>query len=143
MIYTVTFNPSLDYTVKVEDFREGMVNRTAFEAVSFGGKGVNVSCILRNLGLDNVALGFIAGFTGKEIERRVRAAGIRSEFIELHEGFSRINVKLKAGQETEINGKGNSRKCGGASPSKAGRSAKRGHFGTGRYHSKQSVQGRV
>jgi 1-phosphofructokinase len=106
MIYTVTFNPSLDYTVKVEDFREGMVNRTAFEAVSFGGKGVNVSCILRNLGLDNVALGFIAGFTGKEIERRVRAAGIRSEFIELHEGFSRINVKLKAGQETEINGQG-------------------------------------
>lgn len=106
MIYTVTFNPSLDYIVKVDDFKTGQVNRTASERLFPGGKGINVSIVLKNLGFDNVALGFTAGFTGKEIEKRVRDFGCSSDFIEIDNGLSRINVKLKSQEESEINGRG-------------------------------------
>ena len=106
MIYTVTFNPSLDYIVKVDDFKTGQVNRTASERLFPGGKGINVSIVLKNLGFDNVALVFIAGFTGREIEKRVRDFGCSSAFIEIDNGLSRINVKLKSQEESEINGRG-------------------------------------
>lgn len=106
MIYTVTFNPALDYTVKLEQLNLGEVNRTEGENVYFGGKGINVSVVLQNLGLDSVALGFVAGFTGNEIEAQVRAAGVKTKFIHLAQGLSRINVKIKGSKETEINGSG-------------------------------------
>lgn len=106
MIYTVTFNPALDYVVGVPEFKCGIVNRTTYESISYGGKGINVSCILKRLGVPNTALGFVAGFTGREIVRQVNLEGIRTEFIELKEGLSRINIKLKSEQETEINAAG-------------------------------------
>lgn len=106
MIYTITFNPALDYIVKVNDLKLGEVNRTNFEAVYAGGKGINVSMVLKKLGVDNVALGYIAGFTGDEIERRVREAGCKTDFIKLKDGMSRINIKLKSNEESEINGQG-------------------------------------
>jgi 1-phosphofructokinase len=106
MIYTITFNPALDYIVRVEDFKLGQVNRTSYEEVYAGGKGINVSIVLNNLNVENVALGYIAGFTGDEIERRVKSFGCSTDFIKLKEGISRINVKLKANEESEINGQG-------------------------------------
>ena len=106
MIYTVTFNPSLDYIVKVNNFKLGAVNRTTREDIYAGGKGINVSIVLSNLGYESKALGFIAGFTGEEIEKRVSENGIYSEFIKLNEGLSRINVKMKSNEESEINGNG-------------------------------------
>lgn len=106
MIYTVTFNPSLDYMVSVEDFKLGMTNRTSWENLLPGGKGINVSVVLRNLGVETTALGFTAGFTGAEIERRVEALGVRANFIPVEEGWSRINVKLASIDGTEINGMG-------------------------------------
>ena len=106
MIYTVTFNPSLDYIVKVNNFKLGAVNRTTREDIYAGGKGINVSIVLSNLGYKSKALGFTAGFTGNEIERRVNQKGIDSEFIKLNEGLSRINVKMKSNEESEINGNG-------------------------------------
>ena len=106
MIYTLTFNPALDYIVKVDDFRQGEVNRTVEENIFGGGKGINVSLVLQNLGVPNVMLGFTAGFTGEEIERRVHARGCRTDFIRLENGWSRINFKLRSAQESEINGKG-------------------------------------
>lgn len=106
MIYTVTFNPSLDYVVKVNDLKLGRVNRTEEEDVYPGGKGINVSIVLKNLGYDSSALGFIAGFTGDEIERRVLEFGCKSDFIKLNEGLSRINVKIKSNEESEVNGGG-------------------------------------
>lgn len=108
MIYTVTFNPSLDYIVNVEDFKIGTVNRTISEKVFSGGKGINVSFVLKNLGITSVALGFIAGFTGREIESGVKNHGCLCDFIEVKEGMSRINIKLKSKSnvETEINGQG-------------------------------------
>ena len=106
MIYTVTFNPSLDYIVKVNNFKLGAVNRTTREDIYAGGKGINVSIVLSNLGYKSKALGFTAGFTGNEIERRVNEKGIDSEFIKLNEGLSRINVKMKSNEESEINGNG-------------------------------------
>ena len=106
MIYTVTFNPSLDYIVSVEDFKLGLTNRTSSELMLPGGKGINVSTVLGNLGIENTALGFIAGFTGKEIIRRVEEMGVRSDFIPIEEGISRINLKLKSIDGTEINGSG-------------------------------------
>ena len=96
MIYTVTFNPCLDYIVGVEDFQLGMTNRTCSEQMFAGGKGINVSIVLKNLGIESTALGFIAGFTGEEIRRKVEKMGITSEFIQLENGFSRINIKLKS-----------------------------------------------
>lgn len=106
MIYTVTFNPALDYVVKVNHFTMGEVNRTVQEDVYYGGKGLNVSAVLAALGYENTALGFVAGFTGEEIERGVKSLGFHSDFIRVKRGMSRINVKLKAEEETEINGMG-------------------------------------
>ena len=106
VIYTVTYNPSLDYIVSVKDFRPGMTNRTSSELVLAGGKGINVSIVLGNLGIKSTALGFIAGFTGDEIVRRLHNGGINSEFIKINDGISRINIKLKSIDGTEINGQG-------------------------------------
>lgn len=106
MIYTVTFNPSLDYIVSVEDFKLGLTNRTSSELMLPGGKGINVSTVLGNLGIENTALGFIAGFTGTEIVRRVEEMGVTSDFIQITDGNSRINLKLKSIDGTEINGCG-------------------------------------
>ena len=99
MIYTVTFNPSLDYVMKVKDFEEGKTNRSYQETI-------NVSTILQCLGLENTALGFIAGFTGKEIEDQLKKRGFNLDLCVLDEGISRINVKMKSTKETEINGNG-------------------------------------
>lgn len=106
MIYTVTFNPSLDYIVSVNDFQLGLTNRTDSELILPGGKGINVSTILMNLGIDSTAFGFAAGFTGEEIIREAEAMGIRSDFIKIDSGISRINLKLKNIDGTEINGSG-------------------------------------
>lgn len=106
MIYTVTFNPSLDYIVSVPGFRTGMVNRTSQEIIYPGGKGINVSIVLKNLGFDNTAFGFTAGFTGEEVKRKLEAQGITTDFITIKEGLTRINVKLRSDEESEINGQG-------------------------------------
>lgn len=106
MIYTITFNPALDYIVSVNHFQMGLTNRTDEETLLPGGKGINVSIVLKNLGVENTALGFMAGFTGKEISRRLEEIGCRTELIEIEKGFSRINLKLKNVDGTEINGKG-------------------------------------
>ena len=106
MICTVTFNPSLDYIVSVEDFKLGLTNRTSSELMLPGGKGINVSTVLMNLGIENTALGFMAGFVGDEIVRKLEEMGVRSDFIRIPEGVSRINLKLKSIDGTEINGMG-------------------------------------
>ncbi len=106
MIYTVTFNPSLDYIVSMKSFDMGMTNRTTQEQMLPGGKGINVSTVLTNLGHENTALGFVAGFTGDEIIRRLEEMKLRNDFIRIDNGFSRINVKLKDYDGTEINGMG-------------------------------------
>ena len=106
MIYTVTFNPSLDYIVEVPSFQMGMTNRATSESIFPGGKGINVSMVLKNLGLENTALGFYAGFTGEELKRLVEEKGICADFIPVREGMTRINVKLRSEQESEINGQG-------------------------------------
>ena len=106
MIYTVTFNPSLDYIVTVDNFTTGRVNRTTTEFMYPGGKVINVSIVLKNLGYDNIALGFEAGFTGEEIIRRISDMGIIHDFIHVDSGLSRINVKIRSDNESEINGQG-------------------------------------
>ncbi len=106
MVYTVTCNPSLDYIVSVEQFQKGRVNRSCRERLLPGGKGLNVSMTLFHLGVESRALGFVAGFTGQEIVRQVERMGVTSDFISLANGTSRINIKLKAQEETEINGCG-------------------------------------
>lgn len=106
MIYTVTFNPSLDYIVRIDSFATGEINRVNYEQVLAGGKGINVSIVLKNLGQNNTALGFLAGFTGEEIKRQLHEFGVTNDFVQLNQGFSRINVKAKAENETEINGQG-------------------------------------
>ena len=106
MIYTVTFNPSLDYIVSVDDFKLGLTNRTSSELILPGGKGTNVSTVLKNLGLESTALGFVAGFSGNEIVKRLNDMGIKSDFISIENGISRINLKLKSIDGTEINGAG-------------------------------------
>lgn len=106
MIYTVTFNPSLDYIVTVKELCMGMVNRTERELIYPGGKGINVSLVLKNLGVESTALGFIAGFTGVEIERSLKELGCLTDFIKTKDGMSRINIKLRSKEETEINGRG-------------------------------------
>ncbi len=103
MIYTVTLNPSLDYLVDVEGFRMGHTNRTCFEKLVCGGKGINVSTVLAELGCETAALGFVAGFTGNEIRDQVKQRGIHADFMELGEGESRINVKMLFCEATEIN----------------------------------------
>lgn len=107
MIYTVTCNPSLDYAIHVDNYRPGEVNRMSYEQLLPGGKGINVSIVLKHLGFESTALGFIAGFTGDEITRRLTEEfACKSDFIRLPSGFSRINVKLKTDTETDINGQG-------------------------------------
>lgn len=106
MIYTVTFNPAIDYVVRTGELVLGSVNRAASESMFFGGKGINVSIVLAELGVRSIALGFTAGFTGEAIENGVRAMGIETDFIRLPAGNSRINVKIKSGAETELNGQG-------------------------------------
>lgn len=106
VIYTVTFNPSLDYIVAVEDFKLRATNRTSYEQMLAGGKGINVSYVLKNLGVDSTALGFLAGFVGEEIKQRIEKEGIHADFLMLEDGVSRINVKLRNIDGTEINGMG-------------------------------------
>lgn len=106
MIYSVTFNPSLDYVMNVDDFEAGRVNRSKKEEIYAGGKGINVSIVLKNLGIDSKALGFVAGFTGDSILDIIKSYGCDTDFIQLKEGVSRINVKLKGKVESEINGNG-------------------------------------
>ena len=106
MIYTLTLNPSIDYVVRLEEFVSGITNRTTSEEYYIGGKGINVSCILAQLNIQSTALGFTAGFTGNAIENGLKTLGICSDFIRLKEGISRINIKIKADCESEINGQG-------------------------------------
>ena len=106
MVYTVTLNPALDYVIHIEDFQTGEINRTQREEIQFGGKGINVSTVLTRLGVENTALGFLAGFTGQALAEGLRKNGIQTDFIWLTEGLTRINVKIKAGEETELNGRG-------------------------------------
>ena len=106
MVYTVTFNPAIDYVVHTAEMRLGEVNRSSSEEMYFGGKGINVSIVLNELGTPSIALGFTAGFTGEAIENGIKAMGIKSDFVRLKTGNSRINVKIKAGEETELNGQG-------------------------------------
>ena len=106
MIYTVTFNPSLDYVMQLDCLALGEVNRTKKESIYPGGKGNNVSVILSNLGLSSTALGFKAGFTGEQMEKMLRNHGCSTDYIGLEEGVTRINVKIHAQEETEVNGQG-------------------------------------
>ena len=107
MIYTVTFNPAIDYVVRLDKALEvGEVNRAVGEDCVLGGKGINVSGVLRELGCESVALGFVAGETGAWLERGLAAQGLRTDFIHLDHGMTRINVKIKADEETELNGAG-------------------------------------
>ena len=114
MIYTITFNPALDYTVQVEEFEIGKINRTKSENILAGGKGLNVSIILKRLGIENTALSFIAGFTGKELQRKIKQYNIKTDFIEINNGYTRINVKISSlkknsliqERETALNGNG-------------------------------------
>ena len=103
MIYTVTLNPSIDYIVRLDSLVPGITNRTTAEEYYYGGKGINVSCVLAELDLESTAFGFVAGFTGDAIEKGIRNDRIITDFIKLESGISRINIKIKAGVETEIN----------------------------------------
>ncbi|WP_321971119.1 1-phosphofructokinase [Paratractidigestivibacter sp.] len=106
MIYTVTFNPSLDYIVRVDDMRLGQINRTSYEQILPGGKGINVSIVLGNLGHASRALGFSAGFTGIALESLLQSSGVDRDLVHVAEGFTRINAKVKSNEETELNGQG-------------------------------------
>ena len=106
MVYTLTLNPALDYIVKTDDLSIGKTNRSRSEDIQFGGKGINVSYVLHELGVESVALGFVAGFTGDELIRQLLHVGIKTDFIKLKKGNTRINVKLKGYTETEINASG-------------------------------------
>ena len=106
MIYTVTFNPAIDYVVHLDRLQPGDINRNVSEEFQFGGKGINVSNVLRTLGFDTVALGFVAGFIGEGFEKGLAEMGLRTDLIHVKEGMTRINVKVKAAEETEINGIG-------------------------------------
>ncbi len=106
MIYTITFNPALDYISQVENFETGKINRTKTEKILPGGKGLNVSTVLKNLGIESIALGFIAGFTGEELKRNIEEKGIKTDFINVEKGITRINVKINSNKETALNGNG-------------------------------------
>ena len=106
MVYTVTFNPAIDYVVHTGDMALGQVNRSNAEEMYFGGKGINVSIVLKELGIESKALGFVAGFTGEAIEKGVSQMGVHTDFVKLEKGNSRINVKIKSAEETELNGQG-------------------------------------
>ena len=127
MIYTVTFNPSLDYIVGVDEFKTGKVNRTAEELILPGGKGINVSIVLKNLGMESIPLGFAGGFTGEEIHRLLKERKVEEQFVRVKKGISRINVKLRSlqvgengektvSEESEINGMGPEQLWCSASP---------------------------
>lgn len=103
MIYTVTFNPALDYLMYVSELQSDDINRTEKEQIFYGGKGINVSVILTRLGVKNKALGFLAGFSGHQIENMLNADGIENDFVYLKNGYTRINVKIKSKKETDIN----------------------------------------
>lgn len=106
MIYTITFNPAIDYVIHAAEVKAGFVNRSDREEIYFGGKGINVSSVLAELGIPSKALGFVAGFTGEAIEKGLSDSGVETDFVHLNSGFSRINIKIKSGQETELNGRG-------------------------------------
>lgn len=106
LIYTVTFNPAIDYVIHTDKIKLGYVNRLNKEQIFFGGKGINVSIVLKELGIESIALGFIAGFTGDAIESGIKSMGIETDFVRLKDGFSRINVKIKSNSETDLNGQG-------------------------------------
>lgn len=106
MVYTVTFNPAIDYVVRVDRLAIGMTNRSSSEQMYVGGKGINVSMVLSELGIRSKALGFVAGFTGRAIEDGAKEKGVETDFVHLESGCSRINVKIKSDEETEINGQG-------------------------------------
>lgn len=106
MVYTVTFNPAIDYVVHTKEMQVGQVNRSESEEIYFGGKGINVSFVLHELEIPSKALGFVAGFTGAALENGVQASGIETDFVHLKNGFSRINVKIKSEEETDLNGQG-------------------------------------
>lgn len=106
MFYTVTLNPALDYILQVDDFGIGKINRTKTEKILPGGKGLNVSIVLKNLEIDTVAIGFIAGFTGDELRKQMEQKGVKTEFIKVQNGITRINVKISSNQETALNGIG-------------------------------------
>lgn len=106
MVYTVTFNPAIDYIVHTSEMKLGATNRSDKEEMYFGGKGINVSIVLRELGISSKALGFTAGFTGEAIEKGLADMGIDTDFVRLQKGNSRINVKIKSSEETELNGQG-------------------------------------
>ena len=106
MIYTITFNPALDYISQVDDFKIGKINRTKTEKILPGGKGLNVSTVLKNLGIESTALGFIAGFTGNELKKYIEQRGIKTDFINVEKGMTRINVKINSNEETALNGNG-------------------------------------
>lgn len=106
MIYTITFNPALDYISQVDKFEIGKINRTKTEKILPGGKGLNVSTVLKNLGIKSTALGFIAGFTGDELKKDIEQRGIKTDFIKVEKGITRINVKISSKEETALNGNG-------------------------------------
>ena len=111
MIYTITFNPALDYITQVENFKTGEINRTKTETILPGGKGLNVSIVLKNLGIENTALGFVAGFTGEELIRKLETQGVKTDFVKVKDGITRINVKISSVndnsvEETALNGMG-------------------------------------
>ena len=106
MVYTVTFNPAIDYIVRTDELVVGMTNRSKSEEMYVGGKGINVSMVLAELGIRSKALGFVAGFTGRAIEDGAKEKGVETDFVHLESGCSRINVKIKSGEETELNGQG-------------------------------------
>ena len=106
MIYTVTFNPAIDYIVYMKELEKGSINRSERETAFFGGKGINVSFILKELGHESTALGFVAGFTGKALEQGIENKGLHADFVRLENGITRINVKIRSGEETDINSQG-------------------------------------
>ncbi len=106
MVYTLTFNPAIDYTLELSSLKEGELNRSDKEYINYGGKGINVSVVLNNLNIENTALGFLAGFTGRQLNENLKLQGINTDFIYLKSGLTRINVKIKGESETEINANG-------------------------------------
>ena len=111
MIYTITFNPALDYITQVENFKIGEINRTKTETILPGGKGLNVSIVLKNLEIENTALGFVAGFTGEELIRKIESQGVKTDFVKVEKGITRINIKISSMnenmiEETALNGMG-------------------------------------
>ena len=106
MIYTVTFNPALDYVISIDNLQMGEINKAKSEQINYGGKGINVSAILSRLGIENTALGFIAGFSGDKLTEMLNDDGVNNDFVKLKNGCTRINVKIQSNKETDINADG-------------------------------------